>query len=120
MGEIEEGRNISMNGNSTLAALRRGAQRYLTEQSSQADLPKVGSIFESPALRGDAESGLARTQRTRHDRGQALTFRSHKHHQPAGRKMELKIFIQQAIENIIDGVVAAQSSIKDKGAEINP
>ena len=34
--------------------------------------------------------------------------------------MELNLFIQQAIENIIDGVVAAQTSIKDKGAEINP
>lgn len=34
--------------------------------------------------------------------------------------MELKLFFQEAIENIVDGVVAAQSSIKDKGAEINP
>ena len=34
--------------------------------------------------------------------------------------MEPKLFIQETIENIVEGVVAAQSSIKDKGAEINP
>lgn len=34
--------------------------------------------------------------------------------------MELKHFIQEAIENIVEGVVAAQTSIRDKGAEINP
>lgn len=34
--------------------------------------------------------------------------------------MELKDFIKEAIENIIEGVVAAQESIKNKGALINP
>lgn len=34
--------------------------------------------------------------------------------------MELKDFIKETIENIVDGVAAAQASIKDKGAQINP
>lgn len=34
--------------------------------------------------------------------------------------MELKNFITETIENIVEGVAAAQKSIKDKGAKINP
>ena len=34
--------------------------------------------------------------------------------------MDLKQFIQQTIEGIVDGVTAAQESIRSKGAEINP
>lgn len=34
--------------------------------------------------------------------------------------MELKHFIKETIENIVEGVAAAQVSIKKKGAEINP
>jgi hypothetical protein len=34
--------------------------------------------------------------------------------------VELKDFIKEAIENIVEGVVAAQETIKDKGAQINP
>ena len=34
--------------------------------------------------------------------------------------MELKDFIKQTIEQIVDGVVEAQTNIKDKGANINP
>ncbi len=34
--------------------------------------------------------------------------------------MELKDFIKQTIVQIVDGVVEAQSSIRDKGANINP
>ena len=34
--------------------------------------------------------------------------------------MELRDFIKETIENIIDGVSAAQLSIRDKGAKINP
>ena len=34
--------------------------------------------------------------------------------------MELKDFIKEAIENIVEGVVAAQESIKGNGAQINP
>lgn len=34
--------------------------------------------------------------------------------------MELKDFIKETIENIVDGVVAAQESISKKGAVINP
>lgn len=34
--------------------------------------------------------------------------------------MELKDFIKETIENIIDGVSAAQISARDKGAKINP
>lgn len=34
--------------------------------------------------------------------------------------MELRDFIKETIENIVDGVTAAQASIKDKGAQINP
>ena len=34
--------------------------------------------------------------------------------------MELRDFIKETIENIVDGVSAAQASIRDKGAKINP
>lgn len=34
--------------------------------------------------------------------------------------MELKEFIKETVENIVEGVVAAQEIIADKGAEINP
>lgn len=34
--------------------------------------------------------------------------------------MELRDFIKETIENIVDGVVAAQATIRDKGAKINP
>lgn len=34
--------------------------------------------------------------------------------------MELKNFIKETIENIVDGVAAAQESIREKGAQINP
>lgn len=34
--------------------------------------------------------------------------------------MELKTFIKETIENIVDGVVESQTAIAKKGAEINP
>jgi hypothetical protein len=34
--------------------------------------------------------------------------------------VELKHFIKETIENIVDGVVAAQANISEKGADINP
>lgn len=34
--------------------------------------------------------------------------------------MELKEFIKETVENIVEGVVAAQDVIAEKGAEINP
>ncbi len=37
-----------------------------------------------------------------------------------GLTLELRDFIKETIENIVDGVAAAQASIKDKGAQINP
>lgn len=37
-----------------------------------------------------------------------------------GLTLELRDFIKETIENIVDGVTAAQASIKDKGAQINP